>query len=200
MNKIPYNTERTHLMMPEYGRTVHDMVEHCLSIGNRQERLACAQKIVAVMANVNQEKLNNPETQSKLWNHLALMSNFELDIDYPVEILPQNETHTRPEAMPLPNKQIRHKHYGYIVEEALNILTKMPEGEERDALVCQTANRMKQNLFTWAPDTMSEEKVKHDVETYAPDCNLGKALKNHQYAGLHTLPTNVLKKKRRRLK
>ncbi len=199
MNKIQYNTEKPHLAMPEYGRAIQNMVEHCLTIADRQERLACAQKIVSVMANVGQVRLANPEVQAKLWNHLALLSNYQLDIDYPIEIIPQAEASTRPEPMPLPQNRIRHRHYGYIVEEALELLTKMPEGGERDALVCQTANRMKQNLFTWAPDTMSEEKVKHDVETYAPGCNLGEALKNHQYAGLHTLPTNILKKKRRRL-
>ncbi len=199
MNKIQYNTEKPHLTMPEYGRAVQDMVAHCMAIEDRQERQACAQRIVGVMANIGQEKLGNPETQARLWNHLALISDFRLDIDYPVDIIPRTGGHTRPAPMPLPQQRIRHRHYGYIVEEALSILTNMPEGEKRNALVCQTANRMKQNLFTWAPDTMSEEKVKHDIDTYAPDKNLSEALKNHQYAGLHTLPTNVLKKKRRRL-
>lgn len=199
MNKIEYNTEKKHLAMPEYGRPVHDMVAYCMTIADRQERLACAKKIVAVMADLEQEKLSNPDTLAKLWDHLALMSGYQLDIDYPVEIIPQEEASMRPEPMPLPQKRIRHKHYGHIVEQALDVLAKMPEGEKRDALVCQTADRMKQNLFTWTPDTMSEEKVKHDIETYAPGCNLGEALKNHQYAGLHTLPTNILKKKRRRL-
>lgn len=199
MSKIQYNTEKSHLVMPEYGRTVHDMIAYCMTIADRQERLVCAKNIVAVMANLDQEKDSSPEAQVKLWDHLALMSNYQLDIDYPVEIIPQNEANMRPAPMPLPQKKIRHKHYGHIVEEALGILSKMPDGEERNALVCQTADRMRQNLFTWTPDTMSEEKVKHDIEAYTPGCNLGEALKNHQYAGLHTLPTNILKKKRRRL-
>lgn len=199
MNKIQYNTEKSHLAMPEYGRAIHDMVAHCLSIKDRKERQACACKIVSVMASLEQEKLTNPETLSRLWNHLAIISGFRLDIDYPVEIVPQAEAHMHPAPMPTPQKRRRHRHYGHIVEQALDLLTRMPEGKERDALVCQTADRMKQNLFTWAPDTMSEEKVRHDIETYAPGCSLGEALKGHQYAGLHTLPTNVLRKKRRRL-
>ncbi len=198
MNKIQYNTEKSHLSMPEYGRNVQQLVEHCLTIEDRRERLACAQRIVTVMANVGQVRLANVETRTKLWNHLAWLSNYKLDIDYPVDIIPQEQANMRPEPMPLPQKSIRHRHYGYIVEQALDLLTKMPEGKERDALVGQVANRMKQNLFTWAPDTMSETKVRHDVETYAPGHNLGEALKNHQYAGLHTLPTTILKKKRRR--
>lgn len=199
MNKIKYNTEKEHLAMPEYGRTIHEMVAYCMTIADRKERLDCAKKIISVMASREQEKQNNPEAQVKLWDHLALISDYKLDIDYPVEIIPQSESNIHPAPMPLPNKRIRHKHYGHIVEQALDLISKMPEGEERDALVCQTADRMKQNLFTWAPDTMSEEKVKHDIDTYVPESNLGEALKNHQYAGLHTLPTNILKKKRRRL-
>lgn len=199
MSKIQYNTEKAGLIMPEYGRAVHDMVAHCLTITDRKERTECARKIAYVMASLEQEKPANPETQARIWNHLALISNFQLDIDYPVDIIPQDEAGMRPSPMPLPQKRIRHRHYGHIVEQALDLLSEMPKGERRDALVCQTADRMKQNLFTWTPDTMSEEKVKHDIETYAPGCDLGEALKNHQYAGLHTLPTNILKKKKRRL-
>ena len=74
----------------------------------------------------------------------------------------------------------------------------MPEGEERDALVRQTADRMRQNLFTWNPDVMSEEKVAADIEAYTQGQNLSDALEGHQYANLHTLPTNILKRKKKR--
>ena len=176
MNQIQYNTEKSSLLMSEYGRIVQEMVEHCMTIEDRQERLKCATSIVAVMANLGQEKLANPEVQTKLWNHLALISRFQLDLDYPVEIIPQAEASMRPAPMSLPQANIRHKHYGRIVEQALQKLTEMPEGEERDALVQQTADRMKQNLFTWNPDVMSEEKVTHDIDVYTKGHNLSEAL------------------------
>jgi hypothetical protein len=198
MNQIQYNTEKSSLLMSEYGRIVQEMVEHCMTIEDRQERLKCATSIVAVMANLGQEKLTNPEVQTKLWNHLALISRFQLDLDYPVEIIPQAEASMRPAPMSLPQANIRHKHYGRIVEQALQKLTEMPEGEERDALVQQTADRMKQNLFTWNPDVMSEEKVTHDIDVYTKGHNLSEALEGHQFATLHTLPTNILKKKKRK--
>ena len=184
--------------MSEYGRIVQEMVEHCMTIEDRQERLKCATSIVVVMANLGQEKLANPEVQTKLWNHLALISRFQLDLDYPVEIIPQAEASMRPAPMSLPQANIRHKHYGRIVEQALQKLTEMPEGEERDALVQQTADRMKQNLFTWNPDVMSEEKVTHDIDVYTKGHNLSEALEGHQFATLHTLPTNILKRKKRK--
>lgn len=198
MNQIQYNTEKSSLLMSEYGRIVQEMVAHCMTIEDRQERLKCATSIVAVMANLGQEKLANPEVQTKLWNHLALISRFQLDLDYPVEIIPQAEASMRPAPMSLPQANIRHKHYGRIVEQALQKLTEMPEGEERDALVQQTADRMKQNLFTWNPDVMSEEKVTHDIDVYTKGHNLSEALEGHQFATLHTLPTNILKKKKRK--
>ena len=198
MNQIQYNTEKSSLLMSEYGRIVQEMVEHCMTIEDRQERLKCATSIVAVMANLGQEKLANPEVQTKLWNHLALISRFQLDLDYPVEIIPQAEASMRPAPMSLPQANIRHKHYGRIVEQALQKLTEMPEGEERDALVQQTADRMKQNLFTWNPDVMSEEKVTHDIDVYTNGHNLSEALEGHQFATLHTLPTNILKRKKRK--
>ena len=198
MNQIQYNTEKSSLLMSEYGRIVQEMVEHCMTIEDRQERLKCATSIVAVMANLGQEKLANPEVQTKLWNHLALISRFQLDLDYPVEIIPQAEASMRPAPMSLPQANIRHKHYGRIVEQALQKLTEMPEGEERDALVQQTADRMKQNLLTWNPDVMSEEKVTHDIDVYTKGHNLSEALEGHQFATLHTLPTNILKRKKRK--
>ena len=184
--------------MSEYGRIVQEMVLHCMTIEDRQERLLCATNIVAVMASLGLEKLTNPEVQTKLWNHLALISKFELDIDYPVEIIPQAEVSMRPSPMSLPQGKIHRKHYGRIVEEALAKLSEMPKGEERDALVRQTADRMRQNLFTWNPDVMSEEKVAQDIDEYTKGHNLSKALEGHQFANLQTLPTNILKRKKKK--
>ena len=198
MSKIQYNTEKDGLLMSEYGRVVQDMANHCMTIEDRQERLLCAKSIISAMASLGQEKLANPEVQSKLWNHLALISDFNLDIDYPVEIIPKAEATMRPAPMSLPQGKIRHRHYGRIIEEALAKLQEMPDGEERNALIQQTADRMKQNLFTWNPDVMSEEKVANDIDQYAKGQNLSVALERHQFAALHTLPTNVLKRKKKK--
>lgn len=198
MSKIQYNTEKDGLFMSEYGRIIQEMVKHCLTIENRHERLMCAHNIVSVMASLIQEKVNNPEVQTKLWNHLALISDFKLDIDYPVDIIPKEEITTHPSPMSLPQSKIRHRHYGRIIEDALRHLSAMPEGEERDALVRQTADRMKQNLFTWNPDVMSEEKVSNDIDAYTRGLNLSNALEGHHFANLHTLPTNILKRKKKK--
>ena len=198
MSNIQYNTNREHLQMSEYGRIIQDMVKHCMTIEEKDIRQQCAEGIIRTMASIAQEKLSKSEVQNKLWNHLAVISDFKLDIDYPVEIIPKAEVSSHPAPMPVPQGKIGHRHYGYIIEEAIRKLKEMPEGEERDALIRQTADRMKQNLFTWNPDIMSEEKVKNDIDTYDGGTSLSLALQGHKYATLHTLPTNILKKKKKK--
>lgn len=195
MSEIDYNTGRQAMVMTEYGRVVQDMVKYCIGIKNREERQQCAQAIVAVMANVSQEKLANVDVQQKLWNHLAVISDFRLDIDYPVEIIKKEDIEAHPTPMTLPQSKIHARFYGRILEQALDTLSQMPEGEERDALTCKVANQMKQSLFTWNPDAMSEDKVVRDIQEYSNDSVAG-ALDGHQFAPLQTVSTNINRKKK----
>lgn len=195
MNRVDYNTERQSMVMAEYGRVVQDMVKYCISIQDREERQQCAQAIVAVMANISQEKLTNIDVQQKMWNHLAVISDFQLDIDYPVEIIKKEEVEEQPAPMALPQSKIRARFYGRILEQALDTLAKMPDGEERDALTCKVANQMKQSLFTWNPDVMSEDKVIRDIQEYCND-SVADALEGHQFAPLQTVNTSINKKKK----
>ncbi|MBR0181942.1 MAG: DUF4290 domain-containing protein [Bacteroidaceae bacterium] len=195
MNRVDYNTERQSMVMAEYGRVVQDMVKYCISIQDREERQQCAQAIVAVMANISQEKLTNIDVQQKMWNHLAVISDFQLDIDYPVEIIKKEEVEEQPAPMALPQSKIPARFYGRILEQALDTLAKMPDGEERDALTCKVANQMKQSLFTWNPDVMSEDKVIRDIQEYCND-SVADALEGHQFAPLQTVSTSINKKKK----
>ena len=90
MNKEPisidYNTQRTQLVLPEYGRCIQQMVDHAKTLDDRDERLRCATTIVALMASMVKQHGDADEFRRKLWNHLAAIANYELDIDYPVEI------------------------------------------------------------------------------------------------------------------
>lgn len=190
-----YNTKQKTLVMSEYGRTVQKLVEECLEITDKEERYRCAETIVGTMASICQERLSNPDVQQKLWNHLALISDFKLDIDYPVEIIRPEEAHEHPKSMDTRQNKIKHRHYGHIIECALEQLSKMEPGEERDCLVCNTADQMRQSLFTWNPDIMSEEKVMQDIDEYTGQ-HLSQALEGHVWPALQSLPTSIRKKRK----
>lgn len=163
---MQYNTQRDKLIMSEYGRAVQDMVRHALTIEDREERQQCAQTIVDVMANMQPALREQPDYRQKLWDHLAYISNYELDVEYPYPVTRLDAESTKPEPLSYPGKRIRNRHYGYLLEQLLTHLATMSENEERDELLQYVADQMKQSLFDWNRDAMDEEKIASDIARY----------------------------------
>ena len=163
---LDYNTQRERLVLPEYGREIQKMVDHAVQLPTKAERQRCAETIVGIMERMFAQNRENPEYKQKLWDHLALMSNFQLDIDWPFDVSEADKILSKPEPMKLPNGNIRLRHYGHLVEELFEQLKTMPEGEERDALVKKTANQMKQSLLQWSHGSSDDEKVVSDMARF----------------------------------
>lgn len=162
---MEYNTTREKIIMPEYGRLVQKLVELAMEIPDRKERQQCAENIVRIMANCNPQNRNIPGFRHKLWDHLAIISNYKLDIDYPYPIneRPQN---IRPEKVPYPENKIRYRHYGHLIESLLKDISKMPEGKERDELTRLAEEQMRKNLAQWNKGTLDERKIQKDIDHY----------------------------------
>ena len=109
---MKYNTQEKTLPMPEYGRAVQKMVDHAVTIEDRAERQRCANTIIAVMGNMFPQLRDMPDFNHKLWDHLAVMADFKLDIDYPYEVVKPEALHPTPERLPYPKGGIRYRHYG----------------------------------------------------------------------------------------
>lgn len=163
---IDYNTERKRLVMPEYGRSIQQMVDHALTIENKEERLRCAKTIVKLMRSFQEHNGDKEDLQQKLWNHLAAMSEYQLDIDYPVEIERHDEAEGVRARVPYPQKKISRRHYGAVVEEVVRKLAEVEDEGERKALAEHVANQMKRNLAAWNRDIMDDEKVLDDLAEY----------------------------------
>jgi hypothetical protein len=160
---LDYNTQREKLMMPEYGREVQMMVDHAISLPTKEERMQCAQAIIKQMEfKVPQIRQNNNYKQT-LWDHLYMMSQKRLDIDWPFDMSGAEKINNKPEPMKLPQSNIRLRHYGKMVEELLEKLKEMPAGAERDELVRLTANQMKRDLVQWGHGSIDDEKVADDM-------------------------------------
>lgn len=160
-----YNTSREPLVMSEYGRGIQEMVNHCKTIQDKFERTECAYTIVAIMSTMTEQSGNAEDFQQKLWNHLARISKYELDIDYPVEIERYDEEQ-KMFKVNYPQKPIRRRHYGRIIEELTKKITEVEDPEEREALAQQVANQMKRSLAYWDIDVMSDGKVVDDLADY----------------------------------
>lgn len=163
---LTYNTQLKQLILPEYGRNIQQMVDYCLTIEDRQERTDCAYSIIRAMGNLF-PALRDGEDSKKLWDHLAIMSGFELDIDYPVEIILPENLQTVPEKVPYTQSRIRYRHYGKILEGLIKKASSMEEGEERDQLVYYIANHMKKLMLGVNKDGVDDAKVFKDLAEYS---------------------------------
>lgn len=162
---MEYNSTRPRLLMPEYGRLVQQMADRALAIKNRQARQAYAESIVSIMATLSAQPKGTAGYKQKLWDHLAYITHYQLDIDYPCEINVV-KPERKPGRMPYPGGKIRHRHYGRLLETLVEKLKDMPEGNERDELVRMAGNRMKRNLADWKDAGFDDQMVAHDLAAY----------------------------------
>lgn len=158
-----YNTQRKRMALPEYGRSVQNMVNHALTIEDRAERQRCANTIVNIMGGMFPQLRDMPDFKHKLWDHLAIMSDFKLDIDYPYEIVKPDYLLVKPERIPYATGRIRYRHYGRFIEMLIRKAVEMPEGDERDQLIRLIASHMKKDYITWNKDTVEDQKIFDDI-------------------------------------
>ena len=163
---LDYNTQRERIKLNEYGREIQQMVDYCVTIPDREERQVCAEAIIDTMRKMNPSDQNINDRMQTLWDHLALMSDFKLDIDYPVEITTAEQMASKPEPVAYPNTRIPVRHYGRALFELFETLKTMEPGEERDTLVRMTANQMKRCLLLWGHGNGDDEKVADDLARF----------------------------------
>ena len=164
---MEYNTQRKKMELPEYGRSVQNMVDHALTIEDREERQRCANTIINIMGSMFPHLRDVPDFKHKLWDHLAIMSDFKLDIDYPFEIVKKEDLVMRPERLPYSTGAIRYRHYGRFLGELVKKAVEIEDEAERKALVRLLAIQMKKSLSNWNKDGMEDQKIVDDLREYS---------------------------------
>lgn len=145
--------------MPEYGRIVQEMVDHAITIQDREERNLAVQTIIQVMGGINPTLRDNRDYKHKLWDHLHLIADFKLDIDSPFEVPTMDHFLGKPDRVRYPISRIRYQHYGKIVELLIEKALEIPEGEKRTEFTRQIANHMKLSYLTWNKDNVTDEII-----------------------------------------
>lgn len=174
------------------------MVDYCVTIPDREERTACAYSIITAMARIQPKVKEQEDWKQILWDHLAYMSGFRLDIDYPVEVSSPDKYSARPDKVPYPRRYIRYRHYGKDIELIIAKAMEMPEGVERDELVTLVANHMKKLLLAVNKDGVSDAKIFKDLAEYSHGMfRLDSEMTQlHEFKIIAPPPTGKKKKKR----
>ncbi len=195
---MTYNTKREQMPLPEYGREVFQMIKHCTTIPDRRQRQRCAETIVGVMASINPELREQPNYKQLIWDHLAYIADYKLDIDYPYPITKLVGEAAKPTPLKYPTNRIKQRHYGHLIESFLKRLAEMPEGKERDEVLAMIANQMKQSLFNWNRDVMDNEKIAADIAEYTHG-NVELDLRDFRFGSVRCMPRqDTIRKKKRK--
>lgn len=158
-----YNTQRKRMALPEYGRNVQKMVDHIKTIKDRDERNRAAKTIIQIMGNLNPQIRDVGDFRHKLWDHLALIADFELDIDSPYPIPEASKFVEKPKPIPYQQGNIRYLHYGRIIELMIEAASEMKEGEDKEYLTTLIVNQMKKSYVTWNRSQVSDDVIISDL-------------------------------------
>lgn len=159
---MDYNSQRKKLPLPEYGRNIQNMVEYVMTIEDRETRNTHAQTVIDVMGNLYPYLRDVAEFKHKLWDHLAIMTDFKLDIDYPYDPPSPDILTEKPNRVPYSQNRIKYKHYGRTMELLIEKAAEL-EGEEKEAMIELLANHMKKSYLAWNKDAVEDDKIFKDL-------------------------------------
>lgn len=161
---MEYNTQRSKIIISEYGRNIQKMIDHAITIEDRTQRNLNAQTIVKVMGQVNSQYKDSEDFIEKLWDHLFIMSDYKLDVDPPFHIPEKEKIQEKPKKVEYPDKNIKYRHYGHAIQRFITKASKMEEGEEKDSFTYYIANMMKKNFLLYNRETVDDELIHKHLE------------------------------------
>ena len=159
IDNLEYNTEREHLIIPEYGRHMQKMINYAKSLETKEERNKVAKGIIAVMGNMQPHLRDVPDFQHKLWDQMFIMSNFELDADSPYEIPTKEIYEERPDPLEYPQNFPKYRFYGNNIKTMIDVCNTWEDGDLKEALTYTIANHMKKCFLNWNKDTVEDAVI-----------------------------------------
>ena len=162
--KTNYNSDRQKLQLPEYGRHIQDMVAHLMKIEDRDERNLRAKALIAIMANIQHESADTPDFERKLWDHLHIMADFQLDIDCPYPVPTRTTIMPPPVRMEYPQGGIVQKHYGRNVRNVIRSLERLRTQETVDAIVYNLARYMRTKSYEYNQEHPDNAVIIKDIK------------------------------------
>ncbi|NVN96120.1 MAG: DUF4290 domain-containing protein [Bacteroidetes bacterium] len=156
---MEYNSTRNKLIIAEYGRNVQKMIEHAVSVEDREKRNQLAKGIIRVMGQINPHLRDVADFTHKLWDHLFIISEFKLDVNSPYPIPTEEILNIKPEQVPYTDKKFAFRHYGRNIELMIDKATTMEEGPAKERIIQLIANHLKKSYLTWNRDSVDDEVI-----------------------------------------
>ncbi|MBQ8493719.1 MAG: DUF4290 domain-containing protein [Alistipes sp.] len=162
-----YNYTRRKLYLPEYGRHIHEMVDSLLEIEDRQERTRQAKAVIAVMGNLNTTLRDTEDFKHKLWDHLFIMSDFQLDVDSPYPQPSRQDLAIRPKKLTYPQSRITFKHYGKYVHNLVRAIASEHNADVKTNEMVNVARYMRAKSFEFNNEHPNNGSIIRDINIMA---------------------------------
>jgi hypothetical protein len=159
-----YNTTRSHLILSEYGRNVQNMVKYICELPTIEERNKYAQAVIDLMGFLQPHLRDVADFKHKLWDHLHIISGYQIDVDSPYPKPLIENAYIKPEPLTYPQQRITYKHYGKTVENLIEKAMREENPEQKKAMVQGIANFMKMAYVTWNKDNVSDDTIINDLK------------------------------------
>ena len=156
---LEYNSQRTSLIIPEYGRHLQKLIDQIITIEDREKRNKAAKYAISVMGSLNPHLRDVPDFQHKLWDQLFIMSNFQLDVDSPYPIPSKEVLSLKPERLAYPQNFPKYRFYGNNIKYMIDVAIKWENGDMKDALILVIANHMKKSYLSWNKETVEDDVI-----------------------------------------
>ena len=166
---MEYNTNRTKLLMPEYGRNIQQMVEYCKSLPSKEERNEVAKTIVEFMGQRNPHLRDEENYKHKLWDHLYILADYDLDVDAPYPFPTREELAQKPNRIDYPSFENEYKFYGKSILQLIDRAIELEEGEEKEALIQVIANNMKKSYNVYNKEHVQDEVIFRHLKELSQD-------------------------------
>ncbi len=176
VENLEYNTEREHMVMKEYGRIIHKMVQNLMEIEEDDERQRRTEELVAIMATLFPPPKNVEVDEKLFWDSIYIMSDFQLQVDSPYPLPTPDEVYAKPEGLPYPQSKIRYKHFGKNFESLLDEAMNEEDPDRRNSYIQRLAQYMMLAYKNWHNDNVENQFIAEELSQmskgkleYTPD-------------------------------
>jgi len=160
MDTLVYNTQKKKLIIPEYGRHIHQMIDQAVALKDKEKRDEMAKAIIGVMGNLNPHLRDVPDFQHKLWAQLFIMSDFQLDVESPFD-KPSKEVYEKrkPNKLDYPQNYPKYRFYGNNIKRMIDFAIEWDNFDLKEKLILTIANHMKKCFLNWNKEAVDDQVI-----------------------------------------
>jgi hypothetical protein len=162
-NLMEYNTKRDKLIMPEYGRNIQQMVDYMRTIEDPVKRQKNAKAIIELMGVLNPHLKNVEDFRHKLWDHLFLIADFQLEVDSPYPTPTKEKLFRKPAPLPYPKVHRKYRHLGKNLNAVIDKALAETDEEKRRGFTHSIAYYMKLAYTNWHREPVHDDMIKEEL-------------------------------------